>query len=593
MNFQELLSNRRNLIIIGGAIVVILAIILTIGIVAGSNGGSGGNGAKAVGSEPLKTDVELLSTDNLGKALEIQSLLARQGIIVERKLDGTKSKLILNAKKCSNVGNKCTVSDRDTALMTIVKSGLMDQNVGLEVFDKGDFTSTKEDKKIRYARAVNGELARLIKKLENVENATVFVSIPDTKMFSQEQKPPTAAVQVTLGHRYVAKNENGTDYTENVVTKLDRSDVKAITNLLMGAVPGLTQENITISDTEGNVYTSLDAADDQLAKIEENDNYMKSKIQIQLDKLIGKGNYAVSVSTFLTQSPTEKTTIGYDPQTKTAISEQSFSEGLGDQTRDSSQGTNAVSVYLPNGLPASTNSSAQNRSYSRNAREVQYGVSKIHQSEYIKKGVIEDISIAVTLDEQYMPQNITIEDLKDLIARAASPKVNPNNVTIAFSDSLSPRLEKERGNKSTIQPTTGNSWWIVIGIAVVGLLGGLAFLSNRVSSEQRKHEKELEDLRSKPFEQEKQLRDMNLKAAELIEKQSQLAQNLLEQQNQLQIAQQSTPQIPQPQPQYQAEQETPMQEQEPIGETISEISSDIEDVDEDEMLDKVMSWIEK
>ena len=581
MNFQELLSNKRNLIIIGGVVVVILALFLTIGIIAASKGGNGG-GKGVVMEKIIKEKLVLLTTDNIGKAIEIQSLLARQGIELKRRVDGTKSELYLENYK---------PSQRDSALMAIVKSGLMDQNVGLEVFDKGDFTSTREDKKIRYARAVNGELARLIKKLENVENATVFVSIPETKIIGNgQQAQPTAAVQVTLGRRYVGSDGNVVD----VATKLDRSDVKAITNLLMGAIPNLSQDNITISDTEGNVYASLASADDQLAKIEENDNYMKSKVQIQLDKLIGKGNYAVSVSTFLTQAPSEKVTIGYDPQSKTAISEQSFSEGLGDQTRDSSQSLNAVSVYLPNGLPSGSNNSAQNRSYSRSAKEVQYGVSKVQKSEYIKKGVIEDISIAVTLDEQFMPQNITIEELKGLIARAASPKVNPDNVTIAFSDSLSPKLASEKAIKNTVQPT-GNAWWIPIAIAVLGLIGGLTFLSNRVKSEQRKQEKELEDLRGKTTEQEKQLRDMNLKAAELIEKQSQLAQNLIEQQNQLAIAQQTAPQIPLPQQQAEQNQESEYADEssEPITETISELSADMEDADEDEMINKVMSWIEK
>lgn len=563
MNFQELLKDKKKLMIYGGALVIVLAIFLTIGIVSSLNGAE-----ETVGAEPLKENVELLTTDNLGKALEIQSLLARNGIIAERKLDGTKSKLILNAKKCSNMESKCTITHRDTALMTIVKSGLMDQNVGLEVFDKGDFTSTKEDKRIRLARAINGELARLIKKLDSVENATVFVSIPEPTMYSAQKKPITATVQVTA------------------LSKLDRSDVKAITNLLMGAVTGLEQENITISDTEGNVYASLAAADDQLAKIEENDNYMKSKIKVQLDKLIGKGNYAVSVSTFLTQVPTEKTTIGYDPKTKTAISEQSFSEGLGDQTRDTNQGLNAVSVYLPNGLPNGSASSAQNRSYSRTAREVQYGVSKIQQSEFIKRGVIEDISIAVTLDEQFMPNNITLQELKELIAKAASPKINPNNVTIAFSDSLSPRLAGERPSKLPEVDKTGNPWWLAVLISIIGLLIGLKLISGKVTGEQKKNQKELDALKGKATEQEKQLREINLKAAELIEKQSQLAQAqiLLEQQAQPKIAQQPTPEI--------ASRENKKNIEE-FEETLSEISSDIEDVDEDEMLEKVMSWIEK
>lgn len=550
MNFQELLQNKKMLAIIGGVVVIVFALILTIGIVAANKNGG------AVAEKPIKERLVLLTTDNLGKAIEIQSLLARQNIEVKRRVDGTKSELYLE---------NYLPSQRDSALITIVKSGLMDQNVGLEVFDKGDFTSTREDKKIRYARAVNGELARLIKKLENVENATVFISIPDTKMFAADQKPPTASVQVTVS------------------TKLDRSDVKAITNLLMGAVPGLEQDNITISDTEGNVYASLASSDDQLQKIEENDNYMKSKVQVQLDKLIGKGNYVVSVSTSLTQSPVERTTIGYDPSTKTAISEQSFSEGLGDQTKDASQGVNAVSVYLPNGLPASTNNSSQNRSYSRTAREVQYGVSKTQRSEYIKKGVIEDISIAVTLDEQYMPQNITIKELQALVAKAASPKVNPDNVTIAFSDSLSPRLAGEKGAAPSVAPS-GNPVWLPIVLIIVGLLIGLKLLSGKISSEQRKNQKELESLRGKATEQEKQLKDINQKAAELLQQQSQLAQNLLEQQNQLQIAQQNSSQIP-----ASIQQES----QENIDETLSEIGSGMENIDEDKMVDDVMSWIEK
>jgi hypothetical protein len=93
----------------------------------------------------LKEDVDLLTTDNLGKALEIQALLAKHGIVVARAVDGTKSVLKLKAKNCTTAAGKCTTEKRDMAIMLIVESGLYDQNVGLEVFDKGDFTSTKED----------------------------------------------------------------------------------------------------------------------------------------------------------------------------------------------------------------------------------------------------------------------------------------------------------------------------------------------------------------------------------------------------------------------------------------------------------------
>ena len=55
---------------------------------------------------------------------------------------------------------------------------------------------------------------------------------------------------------------------------------------------------------------------------------MQKKVAAQLDRLVGKGNYVVTVSTFLTQAPVEKTSIIYDPASKTAVNEQNFSENL-------------------------------------------------------------------------------------------------------------------------------------------------------------------------------------------------------------------------------------------------------------------------
>ena len=157
MDFQKLLENKPLLYAIIGGIVLILALFIIIGIVAG-NSGANNKGGQTVTEEPLKEDVDLLTTDNLGKAIEIQALLARYNIAVSRALDGTKSRLYLKKGDCTTGMKKCTTAQRDEALIQIVQSGLMDQNVGLEIFDKGDFTSTKEDKKIRLTRAINGEL---------------------------------------------------------------------------------------------------------------------------------------------------------------------------------------------------------------------------------------------------------------------------------------------------------------------------------------------------------------------------------------------------------------------------------------------------
>ena len=556
MDFKELLENKPLLYGIIGAVVLFLALIVTVSIIGGSK--KSANGTEITG-EPLKENVDLLTTDNAGKAIEIQALLAKYDIVVSRRLDGTKSILYLKKGDCKTGRKACYTTDRDQALIQIVQSGLMDQNVGLEIFDKGDFTSTKEDKKIRLSRAINGELSRLIRRIDGVDNASVFISIPEQTMFTSMQKPVTATVQITL-----AKD----------ATKLDQLKVKAITNLLLGSVTGLTAENIAITDTNGNTYHSImDAEDEMLQRLEENDKYMTTKVNQQLDRLIGQGNYVATVSTFLRQAPVEKFTIDYDPNRKASVSEQSFREGLGDQTSDSNKNLNAVSVYLPNGLPNGTTNSNQNRNYSRTATETQYGVTKTQTNEYIKPGVVEDISIAVTLDKNALPANTTLEELKELIAKAASPKVSADNVSIAFSDSTDPYLASDKPSNLPKPDETGNPWWLAVALSAIGLIIVFKAVSNKVQQVQEANRREVEMLRQRTAEQEQQLSDINQRAAQLTERQSELAQGLVEQQHRASIPQQQDPTQ--------------------LSDTLSNLSAQLSNADDDEAGEKIKSWIEQ
>lgn len=554
MDLKSLLQNKMVLIIAGVAIVIVIALILMVGIMGSSKNSS--PEVKEASKATLSKDVPLLTTDNLGKALEIQSLLAKHGIVVARSENGSKSTLVLEAKNCTTIPGKCKAEKRDMALMIIVESGLYDQNVGLEVFDKGDFTSTKEDKRIRLVRAMNGELARLIKRIDGIENASVFISIPEQTMFSSMQKPVTATVQLTV----------------SVGSVLDMGKIKAVSNLLLGSVSGLTSENISITDTNGHVYNSLvNAQSEMLDRLRENDKYMQEKVAAQLNRLIGSGKYVATVSTFLKQAPVERFTIEYDPTRKTAVNEQTFSEGLGDQTQDVNKNTNAVSVYLPNGLPAGSSDSSQNRSYSRTARETQFGVTKVQTNEYMSPGVLEEISIAVTLEKDALPVELTLEELKELVANAASPKASANNVTIAFAESLDPFMAGDKNVKAPIKAEHGNPWWLAIVLLAGGLFFGHKALSQKIAAAKAAQEEEMIRLREQNAAQEQQIKDLSMNAASLIEKQSQLQQGLLEQQNRPAIKTSGAD----------------------IREALRELKREFEGVDETEAGERIRSWIEQ
>ena len=548
MDFQKILENKPLLYgIIAVALIIVVAIVTTIGIVA-NNGKNSKGAARVVSEKVIKEPLDLLQTDNLGKAIEIQALLAREGIVASRRENGTKSVIFLK---------EYTLTQRDQALLAIVKSGLMDQNVGLEIFDKGDFTSTKEDKKIRLARAINGELSRLIRKIPPIENASVFISIPEQALFTSMQKPVTATVQVSIP----------------AGDKLDPLKVKAITNLLLGSVSGLVADNVSITDTNGNVYSSMiDADDEMLSKLQENDKYMQQKVSRQLDRLIGAGNYTATVSTYLRQVPMERTRIEYDPNQKASVSEQSFTEGLGDQTRDSNENPNAVSVYIPNGIAAGGQNSSQDRSYTRSATETQYGVTKTQTNEYLKPGVIEEISIAVTMEKTAMPANTTVEELKELIETTASPKALAENVTIAFSDTSELNLAGDRQANLPKPDESGNPWWITIALCVIGLIGVSRVVHSKLKKAQEEHEKEVAQLRQKEAEQDKLIQDMNARAAQLTERQSELAQGLLEAQQREYLALHTT---------------------DDLVNTLANMSANISESDEKDAADKIKSWIEE
>ena len=572
-DLKQLLANKPLLYTIIGCIAVVLIMfIIMISVVinvSSTNGNINHDQAKQIkaSEKVIKNDpVTLFTTESSGKALEVQALLAREQITASKIDNGSKVSIVLK---------EYTQDQRDRALLAIVKSGLLDEHTGLEIFDKGDFTSTKDDKKIRLVRAINGELARLIRKIPPIENAQVFISIPEQTFFAQNQKPITATVQITMpsGER------------------LDNMKVKAISNLLLGAVHGLTADNISITDTNGTVYNSIiGASDDAIAKLEENDKYMQSKVNSQLDKLLGKGNYVATVSTFLTQAPVEKSSILYNPEQKTAVSEQKFNESLGDNSSDStSSGMNPVSLYVPDGVKGAIQkgSSSQDRQYARSATETQYGVSKTQVNEYLDAGIIEKISIAVSIEESAIPTNMSLDELRTLIANAASPKVNPDDVSIAFVESNSLVLAPDKENELPKPEESGNPWWTVGVILLVGLILGLSHIGRKVKSETKKQEEELEYLRQVTATQEQQLKEVTSQASSLIAKQEQMAQNMIEQKNQYTLALEQVKNAQQAAAEARAN--APKIN---ISEAIDELETDFNSVDESEAIEKIKNWIE-
>ena len=108
--------------------------------------------------------------------------------------------------------------------------------VGFELFDKNSFGATDFEQKIKYLRALEGELERTIESISAVESAKVNIAIPKESVFVSKQVPPTASVLVKL--------------RENMI--LTPKQIEGIKNLVAAAVPKLTPKNVKIIDQYGN-----------------------------------------------------------------------------------------------------------------------------------------------------------------------------------------------------------------------------------------------------------------------------------------------------------------------------------------------------
>jgi len=511
---QALLQNRNALIGLVAGAVLLIVLVITLAVM----GGGGGDKAKDdPGAKPLnETQKLLVSGITPGRAIEMQALLARSGIRMNM-IPGTGGTFDLSFT------DTATLNERDSAMITLVQSGLMDASIGFEAFDKSDLMASREEKRIKLIRAQQGELSRIIRKIKPIDEASVRISVPDPTIFSAEVQAPTVAIQVALppGER------------------LTRDKVRAIVNLTVGRVQSVTADHVALSDTNGNTYNSvLNSTAELHDKMEEQDTYMKQKVGAQLDKLVGPGHYVVSVSTLLRESARETMVQAVDPYRSGVRTKQSFSERLNNNTNGENEMSGGpVSSFIPPELQTEQvgqfgQSTQNSKGYVREGTETSMENGRTQYVETSPAGMVEDISIAVTIDEAFLP-SMAKEDLQELIARSASPKVIANNVTIATS-----AFDKPQGVAMDTplppDPDPAMTWlpWAIFSIATGFVIVVILIATRRSRSSEAQLQETTQEIEA--------LRTLAQRQQEALQQQNQATQQaLLQQQQQLEANQQA------------------------------------------------------
>ena len=112
-----------------------------------------------------------------------------------------------------------------------------------EVFDTERFTLTDFERRVNLRRALTKNLELHILALEDVDAVNIILDIPEDALFTQDQKPITASIQITP--------KPGSDITDN------RKKVEGIVKLVKFAIAGLSDDNIVVTDNRGLVLNDF------------------------------------------------------------------------------------------------------------------------------------------------------------------------------------------------------------------------------------------------------------------------------------------------------------------------------------------------
>lgn len=192
-----------------------------------------------------------------------------------------------------------------------------DGALGYELFDNGTMGMTDFMQRLNLKRALEGELARTISSIRQVEMSRVHLVLPERSPFREMQTQPSASVVLQL------RND----------ASLNPEQINGITELVSGAVEGLPPSGVTILDSRGNLLSNPDAGNSDAAissgqlKMQRSiENHLTQSGQSMLDQVLGSGNSIVRVAASLDFSRivAEKEII--DPESATVISEEKLEE---------------------------------------------------------------------------------------------------------------------------------------------------------------------------------------------------------------------------------------------------------------------------
>lgn len=171
----------------------------------------------------------------------------------------------------------------------VTSEAATNKHVGWEIFEKSSLGTTNFENKVKYLRALEGELSKTLESLSGVLKASVKIAIPKETIFTEKKSDTTASAVITLKQGLF----------------LTQKQIDGIKNFIASAVPELKNENIQLIDQDGNLLElSADDVNTQKSTIQTKfkdriEEDYEQKIVSLLEPVVGIGRVVAKVNVTL------------------------------------------------------------------------------------------------------------------------------------------------------------------------------------------------------------------------------------------------------------------------------------------------------
>jgi len=184
-----------------------------------------------------------------------------------------------NAAYSEKDGKYIIVKDENTSAylrMKLGQAGILPSGIkGWELFDIQKWTTTDFERDITKRRAIIGEITKHIKLLDDVEDVSIQVTMPEAQLYLDNEEPYTASVIITPSpYSDILKN---------------KKKIQGIIDLIAFGVDRLKPENVVVTDNHGNILSDF-ADDDEVSYLTRarEEWKIKERLRLRMQNEVGK-----------------------------------------------------------------------------------------------------------------------------------------------------------------------------------------------------------------------------------------------------------------------------------------------------------------